>query len=324
MTIRISYACINMTLGKDAVTSHKPKYDTVIKMKSKGVPYLKKIAKQNIDNLLKIIKWNEVHNVRFFRITSELFPRINDKKLRANYPNSKYFQGDISFMKKKLHEIGKYILKHKHRVTFHRSHYCQLGSPNPDVIAESKKEIELYYNIFNYMGLIKKDNTNHDNCVIMHVGGTYEGKQQTLSRFLDTYKSFPIAIQNILVIENDEFQYGLDDLLPYCELNNIPVCFDFFHNSVHDNPTKITKKVMDRIVNTWHNRNNSTPKFHISDQKPGGKRGAHGDRVENFPEELIALNKRKISFDVMVEAKHKELALYDLVKKYDILKGLII
>src|ERR1700733_6248179 len=108
--IRIGYACINTDLRKYNIFTSR---SLILKTaREKGIEYIKKIVLENIDDLFKILLYNESHGVRFYRITSCLFPHLgNPQLLDSNY--------NLDFAKNKLNEIGIYAKEHGHRLTMH-------------------------------------------------------------------------------------------------------------------------------------------------------------------------------------------------------------
>ena len=115
-------------------------------------------------------------------------------------------------------------------------------------------------------------------------------------------------------------------MLPICEELGIPLIFDFHHyacwaNYHKENPhQKPIRELMPRILATWKDR---IPKFHLSDQAEDKKVGAHHDYVENIPDQLLNLI-GKVDFDIMIEAKQKELAVQKLQKKYVVIKHVVL
>ena len=78
----------------------------------------------------------------------------------------------------------------------------------------------------------------------------------------------------------------------------------------------MTKEIYDRIIRTWTIRN-LYPKFHLSEQKQGFKRGAHGDYVEIIPQIIFDMPKiYNTKIYLMIEAKQKEKAVFKLLDKY--------
>lgn len=151
---------------------------------------------------------------------------------------------------------------------------------------------------------------------IIHGGGTYGNKEETLDRWLKNYLSIPHKIRQYIALENDEFSYSVMDLLPFCEKNKIPFCLDIFHNSVSNDKVNLDRKLFIRIFNTWK-IHGLTPKIHVSNQEPGKKRGAHSKTLNKIPKYLFLLPKiYKTNLDIMLEVKDKEQSVFKIYDKY--------
>ena len=83
MKNNLGYACINMTLSEQPKSKRITTNRSMIKrtFKAKGLPYASELALQNSRDLLAILKWNEQHDIRFFRISSDIFPWSSEYKL---------------------------------------------------------------------------------------------------------------------------------------------------------------------------------------------------------------------------------------------------
>ena len=85
--MNLGYACINMNLSnpkqfgsdREKITTNR----SMIKrtFQEKGVEYVSELALQNVIDLNHIIKWNEQHNIKFFRMSSEIFPWASEYNL---------------------------------------------------------------------------------------------------------------------------------------------------------------------------------------------------------------------------------------------------
>lgn len=53
--------------------------------------------------------------------------------------------------------------------------------------------------------------------VILHMGGVFEGKAETLDRFRKHYAELSPSVKKRLVLENDDVSWTVHDLLPVCE-----------------------------------------------------------------------------------------------------------
>lgn len=219
---------------------------------------------------------------------------------------------DLSFVKDTLRQIGSYAKAHGHRLTMHPGQYVQLGSPNVDVVNRSIVDLANHVQLFEMLGYGPSDGSV---CVI-HGGGTFDNKQQTLDRWSRTYLALPTNIRKYIALENDEFGYSVTDLLPFCEHLRIPFCLDIFHNKISADRIPITQYVIRRVFDTWVNHG-SVPKIHVSEQQPGLKKGAHSKTIDRLPLYLFRLPTMfETPVDIMLEVKDKEVSVFKIYHKY--------
>ena len=69
---RLGYACICTELRKQNIFSSRTLRLSTLKTKSNLVA--KELATQNLQDLLKMLKWNKENNIYFMRLSSEIFP----------------------------------------------------------------------------------------------------------------------------------------------------------------------------------------------------------------------------------------------------------
>ncbi|AZL89949.1 UV-damage endonuclease [Megavirus baoshan] len=301
--IRIGYACISTELRDYGIFTSRT---LILKTaNAKGIDHVKQLAMDNVDDLLKILIFNEAHGIRFFRISSCVFPHLGNPSLTG----SDY---GLDFVKDKLKIIGKYAKSCGHRLTMHPGQFCQLGSPNEKVVAQSFIDLTNHAKLLKMLGYTPADNA----VLIIHGGGTFGDKAATLVRWEENFLKLPIEVRQYISLENDENGYSITDLLPFCEKLKIPFCVDLFHNRVSKDRVPITKKLMRRIFNTWHVRG-MIPKMHISEQQPGLRRGAHSKTINKLPEYVLRLPQMLRSpFDIMLEVKDKEQSVFKMYYKY--------
>lgn len=303
-SIRLGYACVNTELKKySIITSRSARISTVNK---KGFEYIKDLVEENIDDLFKILIYNEAHGIRFYRISSDIFPHINNQKFgyQINY--------SIDFVKKKIKKIGKYAKDNGHRLTMHPGQHIQLASPNKDVVVQSLIELEFHAYFLQMLDYHPEDGS----VIVIHGGGKYDDKKKSLERWKCSFSKLSPMARSYVCLENDENNYGVLDLLPLCETLNIPFCLDIFHNDISSDKVKIDKTILKRILKTWENRN-IIPKIHISSQQPGSKRGRHSDTLDKIPSYILKIPKIfKTPLDIMFEVKDKERSVLKMYYKY--------
>ncbi|KAI8383046.1 UV-endonuclease UvdE-domain-containing protein [Blakeslea trispora] len=301
--------CMNTVLRtqKPPVFSARTcRLDTVRK---KGLDYVKELALANIADMKKMVQWNEDNKIRFMRISSEIFPFASHQQVGY----------DISFAEKELKEVGDLANQYNHRLTMHPGQFNQLVSLNPNVVTNTVRELDYHARMLDLMGM------NQDSIMIMgnsHMGGVYGDKPSAIAmkhethltflskRFENEYAKLPEHIKRRLVLENDELGYSVSDLLPVCKRLKIPLVLDCI------NPGDVTDLValLPEINQVWHDKG-IKPKQHYSESRRGAKTAvemrAHSDRVKYLPPTTDDV-------DLMIEAKDKEQAVFELYKLYDL------
>jgi len=274
-------------------------------IETKGIEYIKQLALENVDDLLKIFIFNEAHGIRFFRISSCIFPHLGNPRIGESY--------DINFAKQKLKIAGDYAKTHGHRITMHPAQFVQLGSPNKEVVTQSFIDLTNHAHVLKLMGL---GPDLGGSVLIIHGGGKYDDKIAALARWRHNFLNLPEFVRKYIALENDEYNYGIMDLLPLCEELNIPFCLDIFHNRISLDHVIITKSLIKRIFNTWKIRN-MNPKMHVSEQQPGLRRGSHSKTINKLPFYLFRLPFiYKTDLDIMLEVKDKEVSVFKIYYKY--------
>ena len=89
--INLGYACINMELSNAPKASRVTTNRSMIKrtFKEKGLDYASELALANCKDLIKILQWNEARGIKFFRLSSDLFPWASEYKL-SDLPDFDY------------------------------------------------------------------------------------------------------------------------------------------------------------------------------------------------------------------------------------------
>jgi UV DNA damage endonuclease len=299
--IRLGYACIS-ALRPDLKVNREIKMVTVNKFKTKKllVAHLKELSLLNLRDTLEILKENVKNNIYFYRMTSCLFPHMTNNLIKSS---ASYFKCDMKFAAPIIADIRSYALQHKIRLTFHSQPYFHLESADTNTFKQTLMELKMYNNFLDLLAL-------PDMCIIVHVG---KGYNSFIERYLSLRSYKRQNLMRYVVVENTEHNNNAELLLQLCEKHSIPYCFDFFHNSVHNtNICKIDNQFILRCCKTWTNF--GTPKFHVSNQKSGARRGSHSDYIDIMPPELISFLKLQISIDIMFEVKMKDKAVL-LAKK---------
>jgi len=303
--IQLGLCCLNISLREKKPTIFSSRRVTLKTLEEKEIDNLKKKIINNLNDVLKMMDWNENNGIKVFRLSSEIFP---------HYSNKKAEDYTLDFAIELLKKIGIKSKEYNQRLTFHPGQYNCLGSPHEDVIEHTIKDLKYHADILDIMEL------DQNSVMVIHGGGVYNNKKQTIERWCDNYEKLPENIKKRLVLENCEKNFSIDDCLIVSKKVNIPIVFDTHHydcyKKIHpsekfENPEYYIPKILE----TWDKRNIKV-KFHISEQGTG-KIGHHSDYIEIIPEYLLDISKKyNKAIDIMIEAKMKEKAIFKLYEKY--------
>jgi UV DNA damage endonuclease len=301
---RMGYACINMQLS-----SQKPKIYTgrsMIKRTflSKGIDYASQLGLDNCKDLYKILEWNNENGFNFFRITSNLFPWSSEYKL-SDMP-------DYDEICDILSKAGRYAIDNDIRITSHPGPFNVLTSPHEHVVENCINDLSIHGEVFDLMNLSRTPY----NKINIHIGGAYGDKVSAMERFCENFHRLPDSVKTRLTVENDDkaTMYSVKDLYEgvYCKIG-IPIVFDYHHHRFCDGGLS-EEDALEVAISTW---NNIVPVVHYSESRNIEQEDdkirpqAHSDYVRDY---IDTYGNR---VDIMVEAKHKELA----VLKYKELHG---
>ena len=292
MNIRLGYACISKTL--DITSSHTITYTNYEKSENK-FDKLIDLTNKNLNNLEEILKYNIKNNIHFYRMSSKIIPL-------ATHPNVKFDLLDI--FKDRLTFIGKIINDNGLRVDIHLDEYCVLNSTNPNIVNSTINIINFYKNMLKTM--------NIESYMILHIGGGAFGIERSITRFINNFRKLDIESQNMIILENDDKVFKVEDVLKICSILGIPMVLDYHHYKC--NRVEPLEQHIRDIINTW---NGKIPKMHISSKKNNKEFRSHHDYIDinDFIELTNILKKENKDVDIMIEAKEKDIALFKLVRE---------
>lgn len=304
--IKLGYCCLNTELRtKDIFSSRTCRLETI---KNCGIQHSYKLAKQNLLDTIKIIKWNYNNNIYNFRISSELFPFATHINYRSNY--------DINQFQSLLTEIGNLSKKFNQRLSFHVGQFNVLASQTEKTVVNTIYELDLTAQILDMMDV------DQNGIIIIHIGSKNPSKTIALNTFKNNYYKLSKSAQQRLVIENCEMMYTIEDLLPLSNEIKIPIVVDSHHYLLNPGSNQNTfLELIHKVLTIWDYRNIDAL-FHISELCPGItlkdsmiKKRKHSDFVQNIPHEYIFISQNRPLY-IDIEAKKKEQAVLLLFQKY--------
>ena len=294
--MNLGYACINMTLS-----GQKPKITTnrsMIKKTflSKGIDYAGELALLNCADLYKIILWNVKNGVKFFRVSSDIFPWASEYNIE-DLPQYATIQTILS-------SCGQYAKDNGLRLTTHPGPFNVLVSPREHVVKNTITDLTNHGKVFD---LLELSRTPY-NKINIHCNGVYGDKKAAMDRFCENFKLLPESVQTRLTVENDDkaSMYSVKDLMYIHEKIGTPIVFDYHHHKFCTGGLS-EKEALELAISTWPT--DITPVVHYSESKSLHesnekiKPQAHSDYVDKIPDTYGH------DVDIMVEAKAKELSI---------------
>ncbi|KAI5285290.1 UV-damage endonuclease, partial [Ascosphaera aggregata] len=266
---------------------------------ARGMKWVEELGLANARDIIKLLRWNDKYGIKFMRLSSEIFPFASHEEFGYKLEP---FAADV------LAEVGKVAAELGHRLTSHPGQFTQLGSPREQVAINAIRDLEYHDEMLSLLKLPEQQ--NRDAVMILHMGGVFGNKEETLERFRKNYATLSQEIKNRLVLENDDVGWTVHDLLPICEELNIPLVLDYHHHNINFDANELREgtldimQLYDRISATWK-RKRITQKMHYSEPVPSAitrhERRKHSSRVQMLPP-------CDPTMDLMIEAKDKEQA----------------
>jgi UV DNA damage endonuclease len=295
---RLGYCCINETLAVSNISANRGMVKRTFE--SRGLEYVSELAIQNLEDMLKILKWNQEHGIKLYRVTSNLFPWMSEYEI-TELPR-------FDTIQQLLLECGTFAKQNDQRLTFHPGPFNVLGSPSSAAIKKTIKDLNQHAQIFDLMGL--EVSTYYP--VNIHVGGSYDDKPGTLNRFCENFQLLSQSAQKRLVVENDDklSTYSVWELFNGIHQKiGIPITFDYHHHRFNGSDLSESDALI-LASSTWQVKqlvHYSSCKKTFED--PNSNPRAHADWIYE------KINTYGLYMDIELEAKAKELAVLDYLRR---------
>ena len=269
----------------------------------------------SLEHLEAILAYLDDTEIRFYRMATALAPY-------ASHPELTRFRDQPQRFAEQLAAVGARARALGVRLTTHPGQYTVLNSEDAEVQRLAALELEVQAELMDAMGL------GPESVVNIHVGGVAGGVDAGLDRFERGFALLSEAARRRLVIENDDRTYALRDLLRLSERIGRPVVWDILHHHCNDPERIPDREALELALATWPE--GVTPKIHFSSPKTAleekkrkvGRRvertlvlpqlRAHADMIDPIAFEAFLTEADGLHFDVMLEAKGKDLALLRL------------
>ena len=260
--------------------------------------------RHSLERLARILDYLDENDIRMYRLATALAPY-------ASHPELPQFHDQVAECAEELAAVGGSVRERDLRLSSHPGQYTVLNSERAEVQAAAAAELEVQAALFDAMGL------GDEAVVVLHVGGAAGGKPAACDRFLAGLELLSDAARARLVIENDDRSFGTADVLALAERAGLRVVWDVLHHHCNDPDGMSDREALAGALATWPAE--LTPKIHYSSPRLDVREGklpqlrAHADLVDPIGfERFLRDVAGERDFDVMLEAKAKDLALLRL------------
>jgi UV DNA damage endonuclease len=258
------------------------------------VTFYNELAHHNARSLLDAIAWCSANGIGAFRINSGVLPMFTHPEvgwsLAGEAANGVADVLRAAAVKRRDLDV---------RLSFHPDQFVVLGSTKASVVAASIAELEYMAQVAHLVGAEQ---------MTVHGGGAQGGKADSLERLAAGVAQLSPLARSLLVLENDDRVYTVEDLLPVCEKLGLPLVYDVHHHRC--NPDRLgVEQATELAAATWGDRE---PWAHLSSPALGWREGdprPHADFIATRDVPSYWLGRR---LTVDVEAKAKEVAVLRL------------
>jgi UV DNA damage repair endonuclease len=223
---RVAFACKWSELNKKGEVASVKELNT-------GGTTLAWLKRQRRDvaeqKLWDVMKMNVTHTHNLVKRVGSLVPSLRMVRLTSDmltgytHADWRYFyrQPDvIRSMERWFGEIGDTARKHDVRLSFHPGQFCCILSEKESVVEDSIADLEYHADMMRWMGYGK---TLLDAKINVHLSG-----RRGVDGFESAWTRMSPELRNMLTLENDEFQSGLDVVLQL--KNKVGIVLDLHHH----------------------------------------------------------------------------------------------
>jgi UV DNA damage endonuclease len=270
----------------------------------------------SLEMLHGVLDYCDRHDIRVYRYATGIAPYATHPDLPEFHRQVEECAGELAAFGARARELGI-------RLSTHPGQYIVLNSENDRTVEASIRDLEVQAALLDAMGM------GAEAVTVLHVGGAAGGTAAAIDRFVRGVDRLSDAARARLVVENDDRTFSLEDVLAVHERTGLRVVWDILHHHCYD-PTGIPdREALEEALATWPA--DVKPKIHYSSPKTAieerrkrvGRKverswvlpqlRAHADMIDPIGfEQFVTETAAGLDFDVMLEAKGKDLALLRL------------
>src|SRR5947209_3352479 len=299
-----------LRLGFPVKVMGEPELKSNDSRRHKNNPHLK----VSLEYLEKILDYLKKHEITMYRMSSDIAPY-------ATHPDMPRFHNMVAESAAELRAFGRKARDLDIRLSFHPSQFIVLNSPDPKLVKKSIWDLESQAEMLDRMEL------GAEAVMVVHVGGTYGDRPTSSARWVETWKTLSEPVRRRLVLEHDDLRFSAADTLWIHEHTGVPLVFDYQHFWCFNPEQLDMRPTIEKMLATWPR--GVRPKIHFSSprtelrevkrKKKGEKKQSlvyvapvwtgHADFNNPFEFVNFLRGVHDLDFDIMLEAKSKDLAL---------------
>jgi UV DNA damage endonuclease len=270
----------------------------------------------SLERLRAILDRLDDRDIRMYRMATALAPY-------ASHPDLPQFHRQVDDCGQELADVGRLAVARGIRLSTHPGQYTVLNSADPPVQAAAIAELEVQATLLDAMC------QPPEAVVVLHLGGSAGSRAAARDRFLEGFERLSDRARARLAVENDDRSFSLVDVLAVARRCEVPVVWDVLHHRCLDPARLADDEALRLALETWPpgvipKIHYSSPRLDVAEQKRrDGRRvarrlvlpqlRAHADLIDPIGfENFLRFATSGRDFDVMLEAKAKDLALIRL------------
>ncbi len=271
----------------------------------------------SLEYLRAIFDYLKAVDIPMYRMSSDLAPYLT-------HPDMPQFHHQLEECEAEIRALGDRAREQGLRLSFHPSQYILLSAQEERVLEASRRDFAWQATLLDWMGL------GPEAVVVTHVGGVYGDKPSAMARWIRNYEALPENVRRRLVLENDDTLYSVADVLWIHARCGVPLVYDYQHHMCHNPDAMPLREAMELANRTWPA--GVQPKIHFSSPQTASKvverknvktgkvttatqapdMTNHAEYLNPFEFAWFMEEVGHLPFDVMVEAKGKDLAVLKL------------
>lgn len=278
--------------------------------RAESKPHLK-VSLEYLDAVLDFLA---LTGINMYRMSSDLAPY-------ATHPEMPQFHSMVKDSKTELSAVGAKARALDIRLSFHPSQFVVLNTPDPDLLHKSIWDLASQAEMLDLMEL------GPEAVLVVHVGGTYGDVEASRRRWVDVWPTLPEPVRRRLVLEHDDLRFSAADVLWISSHTGVRLIFDYQHFWCLNPEGAEMVETLQKVLGTWPA--GQQPKIHFSSPRTELREQTakdmatrkktvrlvppvftgHADYCNPFEFATFMRAVAHLDFDVMLEAKAKDLAL---------------